>query len=271
MPGRHARIATKFHGASSVTHDHRISFPCKGREQSSAMISSRDESLSPRDNLFQTRLFCLFWCLLLVGLFGILPNQATYAQTSSSNPIIPGDHPDPTIIRVGDSYWTSSTSGDWAPNFSCIARPTFVTGLLPGQSLRLQPRRRALDICRSMGSGSTNRSCERSRVTGPLHADCWPKSGGSRKSADYRNSVEAIAEIRLSVRLLDLHSSRRAAPAACDPMQRLSAVHVATRPSVRAEPRPIRDSNARADSSERSSPPVQDILPPLCSSCCEMR
>jgi len=34
------------------------------------------------------------------------------------NPILPGDHPDPTIIRVGKTYWTTSTSGDWAPEFT---------------------------------------------------------------------------------------------------------------------------------------------------------
>jgi xylan 1,4-beta-xylosidase len=33
------------------------------------------------------------------------------------NPIVPGDHPDPTIIRVGKTYWTASTSGNWAPEF----------------------------------------------------------------------------------------------------------------------------------------------------------
>lgn len=55
--------------------------------------------------------------LLLIGLFGILPGHASHAQTALSNPIIPGDHPDPTIIRVGNTYWTASTSGDWAPEF----------------------------------------------------------------------------------------------------------------------------------------------------------
>ncbi len=35
-----------------------------------------------------------------------------------SNPIVPGDHPDPTIIRFGATYWTASTSGDWAPVFA---------------------------------------------------------------------------------------------------------------------------------------------------------
>ena len=35
----------------------------------------------------------------------------------AQNPILPGDHPDPTIVRIGNTYWTASTSGDWAPEF----------------------------------------------------------------------------------------------------------------------------------------------------------
>ena len=51
---------------------------------------------------------------ILSALFGIVLGNAASAQT---NPIIPGDHPDPTIIRVGSTYWTASTSGDWAPEY----------------------------------------------------------------------------------------------------------------------------------------------------------
>jgi xylan 1,4-beta-xylosidase len=39
------------------------------------------------------------------------------AQSAIANPILPGDHPDPTIVRIGHTYWTTSTSGDWAPEF----------------------------------------------------------------------------------------------------------------------------------------------------------
>lgn len=39
-------------------------------------------------------------------------------ETLPKNPILPGDHPDPTIVRIGNTYWTTSTSGDWAPEFT---------------------------------------------------------------------------------------------------------------------------------------------------------
>ena len=33
------------------------------------------------------------------------------------NPVIPGDFADPTIIRVGDKYYASGTSSEWAPHY----------------------------------------------------------------------------------------------------------------------------------------------------------
>ena len=56
-------------------------------------------------------------CSLLSSVFGLLLGYAAGAQVRATNPIVPGDHPDPTIIRVGNSYWTASTSGDWTPEF----------------------------------------------------------------------------------------------------------------------------------------------------------
>jgi xylan 1,4-beta-xylosidase len=59
------------------------------------------------------------WSLRFL-VFGILLGHSAGAQMPSTNPIVPGDHPDPTIIRVGNSYWTASTSGDWAPEFPLL-------------------------------------------------------------------------------------------------------------------------------------------------------
>ena len=53
--------------------------------------------------------------LLLAATAGI---GAAQVDGNLINPIVPGDHPDPTIIRVGDTYWTASTAGNWAPQFA---------------------------------------------------------------------------------------------------------------------------------------------------------
>jgi len=34
------------------------------------------------------------------------------------NPALPGDNPDPSIIRVGDTYYATSTTNEWAPYFT---------------------------------------------------------------------------------------------------------------------------------------------------------
>jgi xylan 1,4-beta-xylosidase len=33
------------------------------------------------------------------------------------NPVIPGDHSDPSVVRVGSEYWATTTSGTWEPEF----------------------------------------------------------------------------------------------------------------------------------------------------------
>ena len=52
-------------------------------------------------------------CLVLL----MLLLAATGARSRAQNPIFSGDHPDPTVARIGNIYWTTSTSGDWAPEF----------------------------------------------------------------------------------------------------------------------------------------------------------
>ena len=36
------------------------------------------------------------------------------------NPVIAGDFPDPSVIRVGQDYWATTTSGEWAPEFPIL-------------------------------------------------------------------------------------------------------------------------------------------------------
>ncbi|RZM27133.1 MAG: beta-xylosidase [Pedobacter sp.] len=39
-------------------------------------------------------------------------------QSELMNPALPGDNPDPSIIRVGDTYFATSTTNEWAPYFT---------------------------------------------------------------------------------------------------------------------------------------------------------
>ncbi|HZH90349.1 MAG TPA: family 43 glycosylhydrolase [Pyrinomonadaceae bacterium] len=46
-----------------------------------------------------------------------LPVATAQKRATYTNPVIAGDFPDPSVIRVGDDYWTTATSGEWAPIF----------------------------------------------------------------------------------------------------------------------------------------------------------
>ncbi|TXK49106.1 family 43 glycosylhydrolase [Pontibacter qinzhouensis] len=39
---------------------------------------------------------------------------------SYSNPVLPGDYADPSVVRVGEDYWATATSSEWAPLFPLL-------------------------------------------------------------------------------------------------------------------------------------------------------
>ncbi len=56
----------------------------------------------------------------LLTLFALLTLPLlTQAQveTTYKNPVLPGNLPDPTMIRVGDTYYAAGTSSEWAPAY----------------------------------------------------------------------------------------------------------------------------------------------------------
>ncbi len=74
------------------------------------------------------RLAAVLVCVSILACHGVAGQKSPEHARSSpvvpdaraaagGNPILPGDHPDPSIMRVGKTYWTTSTSGDWVPEF----------------------------------------------------------------------------------------------------------------------------------------------------------
>ena len=37
-----------------------------------------------------------------------------------NNPVLPGDFPDPSVTKIGDTYWASATSSNWGPAFPLL-------------------------------------------------------------------------------------------------------------------------------------------------------
>lgn len=62
---------------------------------------------------------CLLAALLATccahGLTAAAPHAFQYA-----NPVRAGDFPDPSVIRVGEDYWATATSSEWAPHFPLL-------------------------------------------------------------------------------------------------------------------------------------------------------
>ncbi|HYE15861.1 MAG TPA: family 43 glycosylhydrolase [Pyrinomonadaceae bacterium] len=60
--------------------------------------------------------------------------KATY-----TNPVIAGDFPDPSVIRVGEEYWATTTTGGWAPHFPLMRSRDLVNWQLVGYVFEKRP------------------------------------------------------------------------------------------------------------------------------------
>src|SRR5437868_7069599 len=60
--------------------------------------------------------------------------RATY-----TNPVMAGDYPDPSIIRVGNDYWATATTSQWAPLFPILHSRDLVNWQIVGAALSQRP------------------------------------------------------------------------------------------------------------------------------------
>src|SRR5580765_6951986 len=42
------------------------------------------------------------------------------AEPMYQNPVLAGDYPDPSVIRVGNEFWATATSSEWGPQFPIL-------------------------------------------------------------------------------------------------------------------------------------------------------
>jgi xylan 1,4-beta-xylosidase len=64
---------------------------------------------------------------------------AAHAATFA-NPVLPGDHPDPTVVRAGGAFYASATSASWAPIFPIFRSTDLVRWRQVGAVLASAPR-----------------------------------------------------------------------------------------------------------------------------------
>lgn len=69
-------------------------------------------------------LFCTFFC----------PN--TFAQQL----VLPGDYPDPSVVKIGDTYWASATTSNWFPAYPLMRSKDLVNWKQQGYVFNQLPR-----------------------------------------------------------------------------------------------------------------------------------
>ncbi|GGG52094.1 family 43 glycosylhydrolase [Hymenobacter glacieicola] len=58
--------------------------------------------------------------------------EADALPLSITNPVLPGDFPDPSITKVGDTYWATATSSNWGPIFPLLKSTNLTDWQLAG-------------------------------------------------------------------------------------------------------------------------------------------
>ncbi|WP_316248071.1 family 43 glycosylhydrolase [Hymenobacter sp. BT491] len=57
----------------------------------------------------------------------IAPPVSAQPVTTYANIVLPGDFPDPTVTKIGDTYWASATSAEWGSIFPLFKSTNLVT------------------------------------------------------------------------------------------------------------------------------------------------
>lgn len=81
--------------------------------------------------------------LLVSCLTGI---SAQGPSAAYHNPVVAGDYPDPSVIRVGQDYWATTTSGTWEPEFPILHSRDLVKWEVVGAVFRHRPEWAARDF-----------------------------------------------------------------------------------------------------------------------------
>ena len=70
----------------------------------------------------------------------VAPALPAADATSYRNPVRAGDFPDPSVIRVGDDYWATATSSEWAPHFPLLHSSDLVNWEVKGYVFPEMPK-----------------------------------------------------------------------------------------------------------------------------------
>jgi xylan 1,4-beta-xylosidase len=61
-------------------------------------------------------------------------------QTSAQRLVLPGDYPDPSVVKIGDTYWASATTSNWAPAYPLLKSKDLVNWQTTGHVFKQKPQ-----------------------------------------------------------------------------------------------------------------------------------
>ena len=76
---------------------------------------------------------------LRLGLYFLLAPFLRAAEATYENPVLSGDYPDPSVIRVGKDYWATATSSEWGPQFPILHSTDLVNWEITGSVFAHRP------------------------------------------------------------------------------------------------------------------------------------
>jgi len=77
--------------------------------------------------------------LLFLSVFVYLFEVQAQQKAEFINPVIPGDYADPTVIKIGDTYYAAGTSSEWAPFYPMYASSDLVNWTQTGYIFDKKP------------------------------------------------------------------------------------------------------------------------------------
>jgi len=78
--------------------------------------------------------------VLLAAVLGALALAAPGPASAAGAPVLPGEYPDPTVVRHGDGYVAMATSNRWAPVFPVLVSDDLVSWRQAGSVYQRAPR-----------------------------------------------------------------------------------------------------------------------------------
>jgi beta-xylosidase len=77
---------------------------------------------------------------LVIAVLALITAPGAAHAVTFANPVLPGDHPDPTVVRANGAYYASATSASWAPIFPIFRSTDLVRWRQVGAVLQSAPR-----------------------------------------------------------------------------------------------------------------------------------